>query len=53
MNFDKAINRINTHSDKWDMMEEIYGVAPTKRAHQCGSPIWILNHPLKLATLYH
>ena len=33
MNFDKEINRINTHSDKWDMMEENYGVDPTKVPH--------------------
>ena len=38
MNFDKAINRINTHSDKWDMMEENYGVDPTK-----GTPMWVAD----------
>ena len=35
MNFDKKINRINTHSNKWDMMEKNYGVDPTK-----GTPMW-------------
>ena len=38
MNFDKKINRINTHSDKWDMMEEIYGVAP-----KTGTPMWVAD----------
>ncbi|MDB4079517.1 PatB family C-S lyase [Amylibacter sp.] len=38
MNFDKKINRINTHSDKWDMMEKNYGVDPTK-----GTPMWVAD----------
>jgi len=38
MNFDKKINRINTHSSKWDMMEEIYGVAP-----KTGTPMWVAD----------
>jgi cystathionine beta-lyase len=28
MNFDEDINRVGTHSVKWDAMEKLYGVAP-------------------------
>ena len=44
MNFDKKINRINTHSSKWDMMEEIYGVAP-----KTGTPMWVADMDFKAA----
>lgn len=38
MNFDKKINRLNTHSNKWDMMEELYGVNPEN-----GTPMWVAD----------
>ena len=28
MNFDEIIDRVGTHSAKWDMMEPLYGVSP-------------------------
>lgn len=43
MNFDKPINRVGTHSYKWDMMEPTYGVSP-----QGGIPMWVADmdfHP--------
>jgi cystathionine beta-lyase len=38
MNFDEIINRVGTHSSKWDMMEPIYGVSP-----QDGIPMWVAD----------
>lgn len=38
MNFDHPIDRIGTHSVKWDMMEQIYGV-PTED----GIPMWVAD----------
>ncbi|MGB3278608.1 MAG: aminotransferase class I/II-fold pyridoxal phosphate-dependent enzyme, partial [Pseudorhodobacter sp.] len=29
MNFDENINRVGTHSTKWDKMERLFGVSPT------------------------
>jgi cystathionine beta-lyase len=29
MNFDENINRVGTHSSKWDKMEALFGVSPT------------------------
>jgi cystathionine beta-lyase len=29
MNFDENINRVGTHSSKWDKMETLFGVSPT------------------------
>ena len=37
MNFDEIINRKNTHSAKWDMMEELFGVSKDN-----GIPMWVL-----------
>lgn len=38
MNFDEQINRIGTHSSKWDLMEKLYGVAP-----QTGLAMWVAD----------
>lgn len=38
MNFDKPINRINTHSAKWDLMQDLYGVAP-----ETGTSMWVAD----------
>ncbi|WP_113910660.1 MalY/PatB family protein [Roseovarius dicentrarchi] len=38
MNFDEIIDRVGTHSSKWDMMEPIYGVSP-----QDGIPMWVAD----------
>jgi len=38
MNFDKVINRTNTHSAKWDMMKPLYGVDPDK-----GTSMWVAD----------
>ena len=43
MNFDKPIDRRNTHSMKWDMMEKLYGVSP-----DTGISMWVADmdfHP--------
>ena len=38
MNFDKPIDRRNTHSAKWDMMKPLYGVDPDK-----GTSMWVAD----------
>ena len=38
MNFDEEINRIGTHSVKWDAMEKLYGVSPKD-----GLPMWVAD----------
>ena len=38
MNFDETIDRIGTHSSKWDMMEPIYGVSPKD-----GIAMWVAD----------
>ncbi len=38
MNFDEMIERRNTHSAKWDMMETFYGVAP-----EDGISMWVAD----------
>tara|TARA_R110002096_G_scaffold14582_2_gene50595 strand:- start:13550 stop:14737 length:1188 start_codon:yes stop_codon:yes gene_type:complete len=38
VNFDKPINRVNTHSDKWDNMQALYGVDP-----QEGTAMWVAD----------
>lgn len=38
MNFDEYIDRRNTHSSKWDMMEPLYGVSPND-----GLPMWVAD----------
>jgi cysteine-S-conjugate beta-lyase len=38
MNFDEIINRKNTHSAKWDMMEELFGVP-----RNTGIPMWVAD----------
>jgi cystathionine beta-lyase len=38
MNFDEIINRVGTHSDKWDSMEKNYGVSPDK-----GISMWVAD----------
>ena len=38
MNFDEIINRKNTHSAKWDMMEELFGVSKDD-----GIPMWVAD----------
>lgn len=36
--FDELINRVGTHSDKWDEMERIFGVSPAE-----GLPMWVAD----------
>ena len=43
MNFDKKIDRINTHSAKWDMMQPYYAVDP-----KIGTPMWVADMDLSL-----
>lgn len=38
MNFDKPINRVNTHSAKWDLMKPLYGVDPNQ-----GTSMWVAD----------
>ena len=38
MNFDEIIDRVGTHSSKWDMMEQTYGVSP-----EGGIPMWVAD----------
>ena len=38
MNFDEIIDRVGTHSSKWDMMEQTYGVNP-----EGGIPMWVAD----------
>ena len=38
MNFDKPIDRRNTHSLKWDMMKPLYGVDP-----EHGTSMWVAD----------
>ncbi len=38
MDFDAKINRIGTHSVKWDSMEALYGVSPKD-----GIPMWVAD----------
>ncbi|MBL1419574.1 MAG: pyridoxal phosphate-dependent aminotransferase [Alphaproteobacteria bacterium] len=38
MDFDRVINRLNTHSMKWDMMESLFGVSPVD-----GIPMWVAD----------
>ena len=38
MDFDKPIDRLNTHSAKWDMMQSLYGVDPNK-----GTSMWVAD----------
>jgi cystathionine beta-lyase len=38
MDFDRIIDRRNTHSMKWDMMRERYGVSP-----ESGIPMWVAD----------
>lgn len=38
MNFDEEINRIGTHSNKWDDMEKVYGVSP-----EDGLAMWVAD----------
>ncbi len=38
MNFDEIIDRVGTHSSKWDMMEPIYGVSPRD-----GISMWVAD----------
>lgn len=38
MNFDELIDRRNTHSAKWDMMEKLYGVSPDE-----GISMWVAD----------
>jgi cysteine-S-conjugate beta-lyase len=38
MSFDDQIDRIGTHSQKWDMMERLYGVSP-----QTGLAMWVAD----------
>lgn len=38
MNFDQIIDRRNTHSAKWDMMESYYGVSPDD-----GIAMWVAD----------
>ncbi|RUS63491.1 pyridoxal phosphate-dependent aminotransferase [Pseudorhodobacter sp. E13] len=38
MNFDEEINRVGTHSVKWDAMEKLYGVSP-----EDGISMWVAD----------
>ena len=38
MNFDEIIDRKNTHSAKWDMMQKLYGVSP-----EDGIAMWVAD----------
>ncbi|MFK7938441.1 MAG: MalY/PatB family protein [Roseovarius sp.] len=38
MNFDDIIDRVGTHSAKWDMMEPLYGVSPSD-----GLSMWVAD----------
>lgn len=38
MDFDSIINRVGTHSEKWDSMEKYYGVSP-----QDGIAMWVAD----------
>lgn len=38
MDFDKIINRLDTHSMKWDSMESLFGVSPVT-----GIPMWVAD----------
>ena len=38
MTFDTQIDRRNTHSSKWDMMEPLYGVSPDD-----GLAMWVAD----------
>ncbi|MBL1241318.1 MAG: pyridoxal phosphate-dependent aminotransferase [OCS116 cluster bacterium] len=38
MDFDRVINRLNTHSMKWDMMESLFGVSPVD-----GISMWVAD----------
>lgn len=38
MDFDRIINRLDTHSMKWDMMEMLFGVKPEN-----GIPMWVAD----------
>ena len=38
MRFDEVIDRIGTHSMKWDMMQKAYGIAP-----DAGLPMWVAD----------
>ncbi|MCJ8322977.1 MAG: pyridoxal phosphate-dependent aminotransferase [Rhizobiales bacterium] len=38
MDFDKVINRLDTHSLKWDMMESLFGVSPKN-----GISMWVAD----------
>jgi cystathionine beta-lyase len=38
MNFDKPIDRRNTHSAKWDLMKPLYGVDPNE-----GTSMWVAD----------
>lgn len=38
MNFDEIIDRRGTHSDKWDMMEPLFGISPDD-----GIPMWVAD----------
>ena len=36
--FDEIIDRVGTHSSKWDTMESKYGVSP-----KTGIPMWVAD----------
>ena len=42
MNFDQIIERRQTHSLKWDMMQALYGISPRK-----GIPMWVADMEFK------
>lgn len=45
MNFDQIIDRRGTHSMKWDVMEERYGVSPST-----GIPMWVADMDFQAPT---
>ncbi len=42
MNFDEPVNRVGTHSSKWDLMERAFGVSPDD-----GLAMWIADMDFK------
>ena len=48
MDFDESIDRRNTHSEKWDSMETLYGVSAND-----GIPMWIADMDFRPPQVVH
>ena len=46
--FDEVINRVGTHSSKWDTMQEKYGVSP-----ETGIPLWVADMDFRAPPAVH